>query len=111
MAGQDEAPRLAPLGSRRYEPTPVYALAEHLKAEGVELHQVRGPWHPVRRPLRRPGRNAQDAIPIVTNGVAELAVDTAERAADVSGFLNWCGVDHLTPVARLRPPDGDLAHH
>lgn len=42
---------------RRYEPVPVYVLAEHLKREGVELHKFRGPWHPIRRPLRRPGRN------------------------------------------------------
>jgi len=93
----------------RYEPTPVYVLAEHLKREGVELHLVDGPWRPTRRPLCRPGRNAQEAIPIVTNGVTELAVDTAERAADVSGLLNWCGVDHLEPVPSLRPPDQDLA--
>jgi hypothetical protein len=65
---------------RRYEPTPVYVLAEHLKREGVELHKVHGPWHPIRRSLRRLGRNAQQAIPIVTNGATELAVDTAERA-------------------------------
>jgi hypothetical protein len=95
---------------RRYEPTPVYALAEHLKQEGVKLRTVHGPWRPIRRALRRPGRNAGMAIPIVTNGVAELAVDTAERAADVSGFLNWCGVDHLEPVPNLRPPDQDLAY-
>jgi hypothetical protein len=95
---------------RRYEPTPVYALAEHLKQEGVKLRTVHGPWRPIRRALRRPGRNAGKAIPIVTNGVTELAVDTAERAADVSGFLNWCGVDHIEPVANLRPPDQDLAY-
>jgi hypothetical protein len=47
-------------------------------------------------------------IPIVTNGVTEVAVDTAERAADVSGLLNWCGVDHLDPVPNLRPPGQDL---
>lgn len=94
---------------RRYEPTPVYALAEHLRREGVELQMVHGPWRAMRRPLRRPGRNAQEAIPIVTNGVTELAVDTAERAADVSGLLNLCGVDHLEPVPNLRPPDQDLA--
>jgi len=94
---------------RRYEPTPVYALAEHMKREGVELHLVDGPWRPIRRPLRRPGRNAEKAIPIVTNGVTELAVDTAEHAVDVSGLLNWCGVDHLEPVPNLRPPDQDLA--
>jgi hypothetical protein len=94
---------------RRYEPTPVYVLAEHLKLEGVELHKVRGPWRPIRRSLRRLGRNAQQAIPIVTNGVTQLAVDTAERAVDVSGLLNWCGVNHLEPVPNLRPPDQDLA--
>lgn len=94
---------------RRYEPTPVYALAEHMKQEGVDLRSVNGPWRPTRRPLRRPGRNAQKAIPIVTNGVTELAVDTAEHAVDVSGLLNWCGVDHLEPAPNLRPPDQDLA--
>ena len=76
---------------------------------GVVLNLVDGPWRPIRRPLRRPGRNAQKAIPIVTNGVTELAVDTAERAADVSGLLNLCGVDRLEPVPNLRPPDQDLA--
>jgi hypothetical protein len=94
---------------RRYEPTPVYALADDLKRAGVELRRVQGPWRPIRRQLRRPGRNAQKAIPVVTNGVTELAVDTAERAADISGLLNWCGVDHLEPVPNLRPPDQDLA--
>jgi hypothetical protein len=95
--------------ARRYEPTPVYALAEHVKRQGVNLKKVRGPWHPTRRPLRRPGRNAQRTIPIVTNGVTELVVDTAEHAVDVSGLLNLCGVDHLEPIPKLRPPDQDLA--
>ena len=94
---------------RRYEPTPVYALAEDLKRKGIDLHRVYGPWYPIRRALRRVGRNAQQAIPIVTNGVTQLAVDTAEHAADVSGLLNWCGVDRLEPVPNLRPPDRDLA--
>jgi hypothetical protein len=93
---------------RRFEPTPVYVLAEHLKREGIRLHAVDGPWRPTRRPLRRPGRNAEQVIPVVTNGIAEIAVDTAEHAIDVSGLLNWCGVDHLEPVPNLRPPDGDV---
>ena len=101
--------RTGQVGVRRYEPTPVYALTERLKREGVELQKVRGPWRPIRRPLRRPGRNADKVIPIVTNGVAELAVDSAERAADLSGLLNWCGVDHLEPFPNLRPPDQDFA--
>ena len=96
--------------SRRYEPTPIYVLAERLKREGVPLQRAPGPWHPSRRLLRRPGRNAERDIPIVTNGAVEIAVDTAEHAVDLSGFLNAAGLDHLDPVANLRPPDGDLIH-
>lgn len=94
--------------TRRYEPTSVYMLAERLKREGVALHDLRGPWRPIRLALRRPGRNAERAIPIVTNGDVEIAVDTAEHAADLSGFLNSTGLDHLDPVPNLRPPDQDL---
>ncbi len=96
------------LRTQRYEPTVIYALADHLKREGVELHKVGGPWRPVRRPLRRPGRNAERAISAITNGVVDIAVDTAEHAADLSGFLNSSGVHHLDPVPNLRPPEQDL---
>jgi len=109
MNTQGESSGTEQVRLHRYEPTPVYALAEHLKREGVELHLVDGPWRPIRRRLRRPGRDAQKAIPIVTNGVTEFAVDTAEHAVDVSGLLNFCGVDRLEPVPNLRPPDQDLA--
>lgn len=101
--------RSSQVRSQRYEPTPVYALADDLKRKGLDLHKVHGPWHPTRRQLRRPGRNAEKAIPIVTNGATEFVVDTAERAAEVSGLLNWCGVNHLQPVPNLRPPVRDLA--
>jgi hypothetical protein len=95
---------------RRYEPTPIYALAERLKRDGVPLHRAPGPWRPSHRLLRRPGRKAERAIPIVTNGAVEIAVDTAEHALDLSGFLNLTGVDHLDPVPNLRPPDEDVVH-
>lgn len=89
---------------RRYEPTGVYLLAERLKRQGVELHRCPGPWRPARRNLQRRGRGAERTIPIVTNGAVEIAVDTAEHAVDVAGFLNAAGVDHLDPVPNLRPP-------
>jgi len=115
MAMRSESSESAPSGSysrqvrtQRYEPTAVYALANALKREGVDLHNHPGPWRPIRRALRRPGRNAERAIPIVTNGSVEIAVDTAERAVDVSGFLNSAGLKHLDPVPGLRPPDQDL---
>ena len=96
------------LRTRRYEPVGVYRIAEQLRHEGPELTQDEGPWRPARRSLRRPGRNAERSIPIVTNGIVEIAVDTSEHAVDLSGFLNAAGVDHLDPVPNLRPPDQDL---
>lgn len=94
--------------TRRYAPTPVYALAEDLKRQGHDLGTFEGPWRPSRRGLRRPGRNAERAIPIVTNGVVEIAVDTAEHAVDLSGFLNAAGVENLDPIPNLRVPDEDI---
>jgi hypothetical protein len=97
--------------TRRYEPTAIYALARALKAGGVDLHNLTGPWRPIRRTLRRPGRNAERTVPIVTNGTVQIAVDTAEHAADLSGFLNSAGLEHLDPVPSLRPPDQDLVRN
>jgi hypothetical protein len=31
-------------------------------------------------------------------------VDTMEHARDVAGLLNYCGIEHLDPVADLIPP-------
>lgn len=87
----------------------MYALANRLKGEGIQLQSQQGFWRAERRPLRRPGRNAERTIPVVTNGAVEIAVDTAEHAIDLSGFLNAVGVGHLDPVPNLRPPVQDLA--
>lgn len=89
---------------RRYQPTAAYLLAEGLKREGVELASVEGPWRPGGRTLERRGRNHLDVIPLVTNGLTEVMVDTMEHAVDVSGLLNWCGVEELNPVPDLTPP-------
>jgi hypothetical protein len=94
--------------TRRYEPVVLYELAERLKRAGLELDRIRGPWRAVWRSLRRPGRNAEQAIPVVTNGQVDIAVDTGEHAVDLSGFLNSSGVGHLEPVPNLRPPEQDL---
>jgi len=93
---------------RRYEPTSIYDLAERLERQGVKLHKIPGPWRPERYALRRPGRNAERTISIVTNGVVEIAVDTAEHAVNLSGFLNSTGLDSLDPIPNMRPPDQDL---
>lgn len=88
----------------RYQPRAVYELARSLKQRGVDLSKRTGPWQAVSRTLRRPGRNGMGFLPIVTNGMAQIMVDTMEHARDLAGLLNWSGVDDLDPVPDLVPP-------
>ena len=89
---------------RRYQPTAAYALAERIKRNGVDITAAEGPWRAGVRPLLRPGRNRLGVIPLVTNGRTEVMVDSMEHAVDVSGLLNWCGLEDLNPVSDLSPP-------
>jgi hypothetical protein len=43
-------------------------------------------------------------IPVITNEHTVVVVDTPERAEDVAGLLNWCGVHDLNPIPDLTPP-------
>jgi YHS domain-containing protein len=79
-----------------YEPTAVYEMAERLKASGIDLRKAAGPWRPIGRRPSRPGR-------VITNEHTQIVVDTGERAVDVAGLLNWCGVHELNPVPDLTP--------
>jgi len=99
-----KATRSASERRTRYQPTAIYHLAESLRRQGVDLAMRSGPWHAVARALQRPGRNRTPVIPIVTNGLAQVMVDTMEHARDMAGLLNWCGVDDLDPVPDLVPP-------
>jgi hypothetical protein len=107
-AQQGRRERSREASTRRYEPAVLYELAARLKRAGLELDRIRGPWRAVWRSLRRPGRNAEQAIPVVTNGKVDIAVDTGDHAVDLSGLLNSSGVGHLEPVPNLRPPEQDL---
>ena len=89
---------------RRYQPTAVYGLVESLRRRGVDVATRSGPWRVMARALGRPGRNRLPILPIVTNGMAQIMVDTMEHATQVAGFLNWCGIDELDPVPDLVPP-------
>ncbi len=89
---------------RRYEPRAIYQLAESLRRQGMDLAKSSGPWRVMARALTRPGRNRLPVLPIVTNGLAQVMVDTMEHALDLAGLLNWCGVDNLDPVPDLVPP-------
>lgn len=89
---------------KRYEPSAIYHLADSLRRQGIDLATRSGPWRAVARALQRPGRNRDPMIPIVTNGLAQVMVDTMEHARDLAGLLNWAGVDELDPVPDLVPP-------
>ena len=84
----------------RYEPTLVYLLAEQTRSGGVDLETAPGPW---RATL---ARHELEVMPVVTNDRTRIVVADMERAVDVAGLLNWCGVDDLRPVPDLRPPIG-----
>jgi hypothetical protein len=93
---------------QRYQPTAAYALVDTAKRKGIGLDDVPGPWRVGGRALPRRGRNDLPMIPLVTNGRTEVMVDTLERAAELSAFLNWCGIEDLNPVSDLRPPRFDI---
>ena len=57
-----------------------------------------GPWRAT------PRRGHLGLLFVVTNDRTEIMVNNMERAVDMAGLLNWCGVDDLTPVSDLRPP-------
>jgi hypothetical protein len=87
----------------RYEPTLAYMLAEQARSGGVDLDATPGPW---RASLLR---HEFELLPVVTNDRTEIVVGDIERAVDVAGLLNWCGVDDLRPVPDLTPPiDSEL---
>jgi len=89
---------------RRYQPAAIYHLIESLHSRGVDLATSSGPWRAIAHHLQRPGRKGVPVLPIVTNGLAQVMVDTMEHARDLAGLLNWCGVDDLDPVPDLVPP-------
>lgn len=88
----------------RYQPSAIYEYVDALRVRGIDIATSSGPWRAVARQLRRPGRDMIPIIPIVTNGLAQVMVDTMEHARDLAALLNWSGVNDLDPVPDLVPP-------
>lgn len=82
----------------------MYRMAERAKARGVDLMAAEGPWKYGQRALHKLEGNGLSMIPVVTNGQAEVMVDTIEHAADVAGLLNWSRIEELEPDIDLKPP-------
>ena len=73
-------------------------LADRARSAGVDLDAAPGPWHAGLR------RCNLELISVVTNDRTEIMVGSMERAFDVAGLLNWCGLDDIRPVPDLKPP-------
>ena len=93
---------------QRYQPKAIYQLVDSLRRQGMDLAKRSGPWRAGEYALQRPGRNRIPVLPIVTNGLAQVMVDTMEHARDLAGLLNWSGVRDLDPVPDLIPPTASL---
>ena len=89
---------------RRYQPSAMYDLVDSMRRRGIDIATSSGPWRAVSYALKRPGRMGLPFLPVVTNGLSQVMVDTMEHARDIAGLLNWSGVDELDPVADLVPP-------
>jgi len=63
---------------------------------GPPAHLLQGgPWKVATRPLKKPGRNGLEFIPLVQRGDTTIMVSTPQEAEDLVAFLNYCGMDEF----------------
>jgi hypothetical protein len=82
----------------RLPPRAIYQILDEAKAAGLELLTMRGPWTVGSVPLGRRGRAGATMVPAVECGTTLLRMESEERARELAGLLNWCGIQ-----------EGDLA--
>ena len=76
----------------RLPPRAIYQILDEVKAAGVEPLTMRGPWTVGSVPLGRRGRAGATMVPAVECGTTLLRMESEERARELAGLLNWCGV-------------------
>jgi hypothetical protein len=76
----------------RLPPNTVYQILDEAKAAGLEPLTMRGPWTVGSVPLGRRGRAGATMGPSVEGGATLLRIESEERARELAGLLNWCGV-------------------
>ncbi len=77
---------------------PVYGLLEALKEDGLRFGSMRGPWQ-VGSDQSAPRRSRRANGEFVELGRARIYVDSAPRARELAGLLNWCAVSEDDLVA------------
>ena len=76
----------------RLPPNSIYEILDEVKAAGLELLTMRGPWTVSTVPLGRRGRAGATMVPSVESGATLLRIESEERARELAGLLNWCGI-------------------
>jgi hypothetical protein len=82
----------------RLPPSTIYQILDEVKVAGLKPLTMRGPWTVGSVPLGRRGRAGATMVPAVECGAILLRMESEERARELAGLLNWCGVQ-----------EGDLA--
>jgi len=60
---------------------------------GLPMHLLQGgPWRVATKPLKKPGRNGLEFIPLVQRGETTIMVSTPQEAEEMVAFLNYCGM-------------------
>jgi hypothetical protein len=76
----------------RLPPNTIYQVLDEAKLAGLELQTMRGPWTVGSVPLGRRGRAGATMGPSVECGSTLLRIESEERARELAGLLNWCGI-------------------
>jgi hypothetical protein len=76
----------------RLPPNTIYQILDEAKAAGLELLTMHGTWTVGTVPLGRPGWAGATMVPSVEGGATLLRIENDERARELAGLLNWCGV-------------------
>jgi len=71
----------------------IYQIIDEVKAAGLEPVLMRGPWTVGSVPLGRRGRAGASMVPSVERGATVLRIENGERAKELAGLLNWCGIE------------------
>lgn len=82
-----------PRGRLRRESVLLRRFISVVLGSGLPMHLLQGgPWRVSTKPLKKPGRNGLEFIPLVQRGETTIMVSTPQEAEEMVAFLNYCGM-------------------
>ncbi|MGN6169304.1 MAG: hypothetical protein ACTHQQ_14225 [Solirubrobacteraceae bacterium] len=88
---------------RRIGPEAVQRVLFDVKAQGVDLLTMRGPWRTSDAPIVRLRGRGSKSVPCVERGRTSLFATTEQHAQELAGLLNWCEIEETDLVERTGP--------